>query len=57
VEGEGVIEREFAHHHPGVARLNNGSFGSAPRRVLDVQEDVEVTREVADSVGKFLAEN
>jgi hypothetical protein len=32
---------EFAHHHPGVARLNNGSFGSAPRRVLDAQKDVE----------------
>ena len=32
-----VIQREFAHHHPGVARLNNGSFGSAPRRVLDDQ--------------------
>jgi hypothetical protein len=36
---EGVIEREFAHHHPGVARLNNGSFGSAPRRVLDAQAE------------------
>lgn len=32
-----VIQREFAHHHPGVARLNNGSFGSAPKRVLDEQ--------------------
>jgi hypothetical protein len=62
VAGEGVDSRvgrvgvdKFAYHHPGVARLNNGSFGSAPRRVLDVQEDVEVTREVADLVGKFLA--
>jgi hypothetical protein len=62
VAAEGVDSRvehvgvdEFAHHHPGVARLNNSSFGSAPRRVLDAQEDVEVTREVADLVGKFLA--
>lgn len=33
-----ILEREFGHHHPGVARLNNGSFGSAPKRVLDDQE-------------------
>ena len=32
-----ILEREFGHHHPGVARLNNGSFGSAPKRVLDDQ--------------------
>ncbi|KAG0583214.1 hypothetical protein KC19_3G118400 [Ceratodon purpureus] len=34
---EMVVQREFAHHHSGVARLNNGSFGSAPRCVLDDQ--------------------
>lgn len=39
---EVVIQREFAHHHPGVARLNNGSFGSAPRRVLDDQAEWNV---------------
>lgn len=36
---EFAIQREFAHHHPGVARLNNGSFGSAPKRVLDDQAE------------------
>lgn len=32
------IESEFAHHKPGLARLNNGSFGSCPKSVLAAQE-------------------
>jgi hypothetical protein len=31
------IEEEFAHHKPGLARLNNGSFGSCPKSVLTAQ--------------------
>lgn len=34
---QATLESEFSHHLPYVARLNNGSFGSAPKRVLDVQ--------------------
>ncbi|GMN52190.1 hypothetical protein TIFTF001_021330 [Ficus carica] len=28
------IREEFSHHHPSVARLNNGSFGCCPASVL-----------------------
>ncbi|KAL9248446.1 putative L-cysteine desulfhydrase, chloroplastic [Drosera capensis] len=31
------IAAEFSHHDPSVARINNGSFGSVPRSVLDAQ--------------------
>ncbi|KAL2326553.1 hypothetical protein Fmac_025611 [Flemingia macrophylla] len=34
---EPLIHEEFSHHQPGVARLNNGSFGSCPRSVLAAQ--------------------
>nr|XP_024378854.1 L-cysteine desulfhydrase-like [Physcomitrium patens] len=33
------IEEEFSHHKPGLARLNNGSFGSCPQSVLAAQEN------------------
>lgn len=36
---EATLQREFAHHEPGVARINNGSFGSAPKCVLDDQAE------------------
>ncbi|XP_031497196.1 probable L-cysteine desulfhydrase, chloroplastic [Nymphaea colorata] len=32
-----LIRREFAHHDPHVARVNNGSFGSCPASILDAQ--------------------
>ncbi|PON69580.1 Glycine dehydrogenase (decarboxylating) [Parasponia andersonii] len=31
---EAEIQSEFAHHDPGVARINNGSFGSCPGSVF-----------------------
>ncbi|PON43234.1 Glycine dehydrogenase (decarboxylating) [Parasponia andersonii] len=31
------IRQEFAHHLPGIARINNGSFGCCPESVLAVQ--------------------
>jgi len=31
------VEAEFAHHKAGLARLNNGSFGSCPKSVLAAQ--------------------
>ncbi|XP_027937790.1 L-cysteine desulfhydrase-like [Vigna unguiculata] len=31
------IREEFSHHQRGVARINNGSFGSCPRSVLAAQ--------------------
>lgn len=31
------IREEFAHHQPGIARINNGSFGSCPGSVLAAQ--------------------
>ncbi|KAI4349804.1 hypothetical protein L6164_010358 [Bauhinia variegata] len=34
---EPEIRQEFSHHQSGVARINNGSFGSCPRSVLDAQ--------------------
>lgn len=36
-EYEGLIRREFGHHEKGVARINNGSFGSCPSSVLSAQ--------------------
>lgn len=35
--GESSIKKEFAHHKVGLARLNNGSFGSCPQSVLTAQ--------------------
>ncbi|CAH1447728.1 unnamed protein product [Lactuca virosa] len=32
------IQQEFAHHQPGVARLNNGSFGSCPGSIIAAQK-------------------
>ena len=32
-----MIAKEFAHHKPGLVRLNNGSFGSCPASVLAAQ--------------------
>ncbi|KAK4282620.1 hypothetical protein QN277_013976 [Acacia crassicarpa] len=34
---ESELREEFSHHQSGVARINNGSFGSCPRSVLDAQ--------------------
>ncbi|XP_027366454.1 L-cysteine desulfhydrase-like [Abrus precatorius] len=34
---EPEIRQEFSHHQPGIARINNGSFGSCPRSVLTAQ--------------------
>ncbi|XP_065859883.1 L-cysteine desulfhydrase [Euphorbia lathyris] len=34
---EPEIREQFAHHLPAIARINNGSFGSCPRSVLDAQ--------------------
>ncbi len=28
---------DFAHHEPGIARLNNGSFGASPRTVIEAE--------------------
>ncbi|XP_010271034.1 PREDICTED: L-cysteine desulfhydrase-like [Nelumbo nucifera] len=33
------IREEFAHHDPGVARINNGSFGSCPAYVIAAQKE------------------
>ncbi|KAK9281527.1 hypothetical protein L1049_004430 [Liquidambar formosana] len=35
---EPEIRDEFSHHQPGIARLNNGSFGSCPRSILAAQQ-------------------
>ncbi|KAJ4727921.1 L-cysteine desulfhydrase-like [Melia azedarach] len=35
---EPEIRDEFSHHQQGVARINNGSFGSCPRSVLAAQK-------------------
>lgn len=32
------ILNEFAHHKPGVARINNGSFGSCPASIIAAQK-------------------
>ncbi|KAJ9187947.1 hypothetical protein P3X46_003355 [Hevea brasiliensis] len=34
---ESEIREEFAHHQSGIARINNGSFGSCPGSVLAAQ--------------------
>ncbi|XP_042476136.1 probable L-cysteine desulfhydrase, chloroplastic [Macadamia integrifolia] len=38
VISESEIREEFLHHEPGVARINNGSFGSCPASILDAQK-------------------
>ncbi|XP_051141941.1 L-cysteine desulfhydrase [Andrographis paniculata] len=35
---ESQIREEFAHHQPGVARINNGSFGSCPASIIAAQK-------------------
>lgn len=35
---EDEIRREFAHHQQGIARLNNGSFGSCPASIIVAQK-------------------
>ncbi|EFJ25765.1 hypothetical protein SELMODRAFT_232064 [Selaginella moellendorffii] len=35
---EEMLAREFSHHRQGIARINNGSFGSCPRSVLEAQQ-------------------
>lgn len=32
------IQQEFAYHQPGVARINNGSFGSCPASIIAAQK-------------------
>lgn len=32
------IRKEFAHHQPGIARINNGSFGSCPASIIAAQK-------------------
>ena len=32
-----AFAHDFVHHAPGIARLNNGSFGSAPQPVLEAE--------------------
>ncbi|KAF8394747.1 hypothetical protein HHK36_020964 [Tetracentron sinense] len=32
------IRDEFSHHEPGVARINNGSFGSCPASIIAAQK-------------------
>ncbi|KAF5733428.1 Pyridoxal phosphate (PLP)-dependent transferases superfamily protein isoform 1 [Tripterygium wilfordii] len=36
---ESDIREEFSHHQPGIARINNGSFGSCPGSVLSAQRE------------------
>ncbi|KAG9146989.1 hypothetical protein Leryth_005253 [Lithospermum erythrorhizon] len=35
---EAEIRQEFAHHQRGIARLNNGSFGSCPASIIAAQK-------------------
>ncbi|CAA3005950.1 L-cysteine desulfhydrase [Olea europaea subsp. europaea] len=35
---EPEIRQEFAHHKPGIARINNGSFGSCPASIIASQK-------------------
>ncbi|XP_073066257.1 L-cysteine desulfhydrase-like [Primulina eburnea] len=35
---EAEIREEFAHHQPGIARINNGSFGSCPASIIAAQK-------------------
>lgn len=39
--GADEVRREFAHHDPSVARINNGSFGSCPASVLAAQQRLQ----------------
>ncbi|KAH0782218.1 hypothetical protein KY290_001816 [Solanum tuberosum] len=32
------IREEFSHHQPGIARINNGSFGSCPASIIAAQK-------------------
>lgn len=32
------IRQEFVHHQPGIARINNGSFGSCPASIIAAQK-------------------
>ncbi|KAL8544754.1 hypothetical protein ACS0TY_005111 [Phlomoides rotata] len=34
---ESEIREEFSHHQPGIARINNGSFGSCPASIIAAQ--------------------
>ncbi|KDP28341.1 hypothetical protein JCGZ_14112 [Jatropha curcas] len=36
---ESEIQEEFSHHQSGIARINNGSFGSCPQSVLAAQRE------------------
>lgn len=36
------IRSEFAHHDPGVARINNGSFGSCPGSIIEAQKRYQI---------------
>lgn len=36
---EEEIQREFSHHQLGVARINNGSFGSCPASIIAAQRE------------------
>ncbi|KAI3980861.1 hypothetical protein MKX01_025426 [Papaver californicum] len=33
------IAKEFSHHKSGIARINNGSFGSCPLSILAIQQE------------------
>nr|GME18907.1 L-cysteine desulfhydrase-like [Ipomoea batatas] len=35
---ESEIRQEFAHHQPGIARINNGSFGCCPSSIIAAQK-------------------
>ncbi|CAK9152837.1 unnamed protein product [Ilex paraguariensis] len=35
---ESEIRQEFGHHQPGIARINNGSFGSCPASIIAAQK-------------------
>jgi selenocysteine lyase/cysteine desulfurase len=37
------LRHEFSHHQTGVARINNGSFGSCPRSVLTAQNSWQLS--------------
>ncbi|OVA13520.1 Aminotransferase [Macleaya cordata] len=33
------IQQEFSHHQPGIARINNGSFGCCPSSIISTQRE------------------
>lgn len=39
---ESEIRQEFSHHKPGVARINNGSFGSCPASIISAKQKWEL---------------